>query len=192
MRTRGCARWPGATLAALAIAIGGCGSDDDAIDAAIATIDAAGGIDAGAGGIDAIELGPVQCRVSEDCIPLTGSGCFQSRPGGICTDCGEAGDSCPDDTVCITGGTSGGTECAYPCTGDEDCNIGMYCATIGESGTFCQPRLCGEGLPPCPYPYTFCRETTAPLFECARPRCQDGCPPPLSCGDNGTGFCLEP
>jgi hypothetical protein len=139
----------------------------------------------------ALKLGPVQCQTAEECIETTGSGCFQARPGGVCANCGDRGDSCPIGTECITGGTSGATECSFPCDADDDCNIGMYCVTDGPIAGYCQPRLCGDGYPPCPYPYTFCRETTAPLFECARPRCEDGCPAPLFCND-ADGFCLEP
>ena len=151
-----------------------CGDDGAPIDAAV---DAP---------IDAVVIGPVQCRVTQDCIDIApNTACFQSRPGGICTNCQNDGE-CPTGTRCIEGGTSAGRECAAPCDADDDCNAGAYCADIG----YCQPRRCSDSMP-CPYPYTFCRETTAPLFECARPRCMDGCPPPLVCPE-GSFFCLEP
>jgi hypothetical protein len=141
--------------------------------------------------VAADDLGPVQCRVTDDCFPLTGSGCFAARPGGVCDSCSDEGDSCPEGTVCITGGTSGASECAFPCETDDDCNLGMYCVTDGAIAGHCQPRRCGDGFPDCPAPYTFCRETTAPLYECSRPRCEDGCPPPLYCPADGA-FCIEP
>lgn len=169
---------------AVLVVLAACGSDSAAIDAA-PPIDA--------GPPDAVDPGPVQCRGAQDCEPLTASGCFQARPGGVCANCGDVGDSCPAGTECITGGTSGVNECSFPCAGDDDCNVGMYCVTSGPIAGYCQPRLCGDGLPPCPAPYTFCRETTAPLFECARPMCADGgdCPAPLICPGGG-GFCIEP
>jgi hypothetical protein len=140
---------------------------------------------------DAADLGPVQCQTAEECIQTTGSGCFQARPGGVCAGCGDEGDTCPAGTECIAGGTSGITECAFPCDTDGDCNVGMFCVPDGPIAGHCQPRRCGDGYPDCPYPYTFCRETTAPLFECARPLCEQGCPSPLYCPPEG-GFCIEP
>ena len=176
-----------ALAAVIAVA---CGDDGGARDAA--PRDGAANPDGPAPDAPLV-LDHIQCRSSDDCIPLTQSGCFQSRAGGVCTDCGEQGDRCPEGTMCIMGGTSSmaGTECAFPCTTDDDCNLGMYCTDVGNQGKFCQPRRCGDGMPPCPYPYTFCRETTAPLFECSRPMCAAGCPPPLYCPPGGA-FCIEP
>jgi len=162
-------------MIAIAVVLAACGDDGGTpVDAAV----------------DALLLGPVQCRTIDDCMPLTG-GCFQSRGGGVCVGCtvGQAG--CPAGTQCVSGGTSGQTECARPCVSDADCNLAMACVTTGALAGFCQPRACGDGLAACPYPYTFCRETLAPLFECSRPRCAGGCPPPLVCPTGGA-FCLEP
>lgn len=138
-----------------------------------------------------VSLGPVQCRTSEECISLTGAGCFMARPGGVCANCSDVGDVCPQGTECVTGGTSGATECAFICSTDADCNIGMACVTTGALVGHCQPRACGPGLPPCPSPYTFCRATTAQLSECSRPMCSDGCVAPLICPPQGA-FCVEP
>src|SRR5262245_18354881 len=76
-------------------------------------------------------LGPIHCRTADDCIPLTGAGCFSARPRGVCASCRDTGDTCPPGTECITGGTSGATECAFRCTSDAECNIGMTCVTSG-------------------------------------------------------------
>lgn len=159
----------------------GCGSSGGAPDAAPPD----------AVVLDAFDPGPIQCRTAEECIATTGDGCFASRPGGVCANCADPGDTCPPGSTCITGGTSGATECAFPCVTDDDCNLGMYCVTNGPIAGFCQPRVCGDGQPPCPYPYTFCRQTTDTLWECARPLCEGGCPAPLVCPADGA-FCMEP
>jgi hypothetical protein len=141
-----------------------------------------------------LHLAPVQCQTAEDCQKFNPAvGCFQSKPGGVCASCDAMNAKCPPGTECISGGTAGPTECAFPCKTDDDCIVGLQCSTSGPTKGHCQPRLCGANLPACPAPYTFCRETgVAPsVFECARPRCQDGCPSPLVCPDGGA-FCLEP
>src|SRR5262245_42174870 len=105
----------------------GCGSestttstDASVADAEAGTLDAQGGADAGDG-----SLGPVQCRSAEDCMRLNPTeGCFQSKPGGVCANCNGDNGKCPAGTECISGGTGGTTECAYPCTRDQDCNVG--------------------------------------------------------------------
>jgi len=173
MRTRG-----GPLVLVLLWALAACGSD--------------GGEAPDAGPPDAFDPGPIQCRTTEECTSTTGDGCFASRAGGVCANCADPGDTCPTGTTCITGGTSGATECAFSCVTDDDCNIGMYCVTEGPIAGYCQPRICGDGLPACPYPYTFCRQTTDTLWECARPMCADGmCPAPLVCPAEGA-FCMEP
>lgn len=118
-------------------------------------------------------LGPVQCRVSDDCDGPIPS-CQRTAPGGVCSGCAEG--TCPSGTECSDFGS-----CIRSCEIDADCNLGMECLDSG----LCGIRACSASEP-CPSPYV-CSASN----RCARPSC-DGdspCPAPLECVSR---VCVEP